>query len=233
MFDSNDYIAFMTSVQGHPAEVWWRKETHGFEEESHYWLKVPEALAGEHHKEPVWMQYHESTGSLVRPTRPLWGLKVEQDNKLEWESWKHDNHVSGGTSIEITLHGKVVWRCGSYNNLFRAVAYAQSIILRLADLPVDLNAPERDLKDRRIWYHDQPGIIRDYEMPGDRLIIEYDDPDESKGFNMMTAWKLTDKDPIPDAWHGSHIVHDSIFSDHIWWFRDEGATCPPGRVGPR
>ena len=233
-----DHLVFMTSHKGIPCEVWWRTVEHGYgESKGHYWLKVPEEITKSN--EVVWMGYTVLTGTLVCPTRPLWGLKVEQDTDLHWENWKYDNHVSGTTNIEITLNGKPVWRGGSFNDLFLAVAFAQAKILELGEIPFDFAEPEKE-KGRRVWYYDQPAVVIGYELPGDRLILQYDGPPQvipgcgiepRKGFNMLVAYKLTGKDTIPDSWHGSEVVHDSFFSDRLWWYRGEGEICPPRMTG--
>jgi len=231
------YLAYKTSHKGIECEVWWKPEVNGYGgDKSHYWLKVPKEITESDKDE--WMAYNERD-SLVCPTRPLWGLRVEQDTDFNWANWKHDDYVGGCTRIEITLYGKVVRRMGGYNNLFRSVAVAEAKILEMQEHQFDFADPD-SMIGRRVWYYDQPAIIVGHEVPEDRMILKYDGPpqvipgfgDEPRlGFNMLSAWKMTDKDHLPDSWHGSEVVHDSIFNEHMWWFRDEGQVCPPKKTG--
>ena len=145
--------------------------------------------------------------------RPCFAVEIVEKNhtKTKWD----DLRISGGCSAVIKCNGKVVYEF-SARDIQYALTHAAELVYKIGEHPFCFWEAEKEI-GRKIFYHNQPAVIKRLILDQGCVMIEHSEPDGK--FDLKHPWDK--KDDIPNEWDGAHEVKDDVFSENIWWFRED------------
>lgn len=144
---------------------------------------------------------------------------LDHYSKYDSDEWS----VKARTSCQMYCNGVHVWEFSwSGKDTDAMIAKARVLSTELTQHHgFDANDPNKII-GKKVWYHDQEGIISRHMFPEDRIVVQSAKPDGT-GFNLKERSKNKDKEDTsgwPDCeWHGSKEVHTGLFDSNIDWFR--------------
>ncbi len=144
--------------------------------------------------------------------RPAFEFRVRQENgyKHKWGGYR----LTKSVVATIIANGKSVYEFHT-RDMDYALAKCQVLAAEMTEHSFDFFDLQSN-NNRKVWYYEQPGLIKpDYYHNG-RLSIIYDGDEE--GFDLDRPWWI--RNPIEDDWHMKKEVHTDVFDSNIYWFRD-------------
>lgn len=169
-----------------------------------------------------WVPYGE------KYTQPVnaWSYIFESYNVLDhYTKYNSDDwSVKAKTSCQMFCNGINVWDfIWNGKDIDGAISEAR-VLSRKLEGHFGFNCNDVDkIIGRKVWYHDQEGVIVRHFFPEDRIVIRSEKPDKT-GFNLKESRKNRDKANVSgwpeDEWNESKEVHTGLFDSNIYWFRD-------------
>jgi len=177
-----------------------------------------EEIDGERYK---WIPYGDKYCQPVNS----WSYVFESFNKLDhYTKYGSDEwSVKAVNRCQMFCNGINVWNfIWNGADLDAMISKARVISQELVQHHgFEANDPDKII-GKKVWYHDQEGVIDRHFFPEDRIVIKSEKPDGT-GFNLKERSKNKDKvDPNdwPESdWHMSKEVHTGLFDNNIDWFR--------------
>lgn len=156
-------------------------------------------------EEPSYQNLVEYTGDGCGV---CWGIKYEPHNYLKTKWDETECRTSGGATV--TRNGQTFYFCRG------GIIEAMNMLRTVDGHPADLNQIDFDkkLEGRKIWYRSQPAVIQKYLGSDNAVIVIV--PEEGTKFSVPN--EFADELFVDDEYQDEVI--DTIFSPHIWWFRD-------------
>lgn len=181
-------------------------------------VKIPgyvHSIGGRHGENDLWMYPRDTSPchlNLVEYNLDgcgvCWGIKYEPKNYIKTKWDETEGHTSGGAMI--TRNGEPFYFCSG------GIIEAMNFLRDISEHPANLNQIDFDknLEGRKIWYRSQPAVIEKYLGGNDaRIVIVPED-----GTKFSPPNEFIDELFVEDEYEDEII--DTIFSPHIWWFRE-------------
>jgi hypothetical protein len=188
-------------------EVYEREETHKFGEwngkPNNWWVKWINHFDDNGTEEIDWIPWVDCCTN-----RLSWEITISIGNRLVY---KNDYDIRCSGSVLIKCNTKPVYWFGA-SNIEYAFARAQYLIHVMNEHPFSFVNPESEI-GRKIWYHNQPGIVSGLSLDSGDIYIKHDG---DGGFDMKHVYD--EKDEVSD-WQGQETIRDDVLSPSIWWFR--------------
>lgn len=149
--------------------------------------------------------------------RVLTRIEIEEYNYIK-ESEMSGDEIRQGGSVKVFLNGKQVggefirsWQSG--------IEIAKALHSKIMDHPAWLWEPdvEKRIEGRKVYYKNTPAVLRHY-MPDQACVM----------IDVVPGMQFPLPPHVIDDMDGEEIasdydrqsIKDSIFSPHIWWYRD-------------
>lgn len=148
-----------------------------------------------------------------------WGFTFETYNKIDHYTKYNSDDYSVETSgfCRIFCNGREVYHFVCRDMEFM-IFKARELTLRECGWGgIDPWDPDKVI-GRKVWYHDQEGVVVKHFLPDDRVVIKSERPD-GKGFN-LTKKRDQESDWPVSEWNGAKEVHTGIFDSDIYWYRN-------------
>jgi hypothetical protein len=146
-----------------------------------------------------------------------WGMKVENKNtlKIKWE----DTEMRSNYRFVITRNDEDFYSFGA-NDLDWGLSRARQLLFKVQEHPIDFNSRAfmLDIRGRKIYWREQPAIIKSYSMCGNLWIV----PDGVPRFKKCAYDDAVDEYMGADDDIGEDAgIAEDIFSESIYWFRSK------------
>ena len=141
-----------------------------------------------------------------------WGIEVKEN---KYRNYKHED-VESSFGIIITRNGDHFYDF-TCRDMSYGIAKAQTLITMIKEHPINFSSFEfeKQLIGRKIFYRDQPAIIRSYIHGQCCVMIEPDKTLIDKFSKPCWAYEDGDWDP-----YEQELKADCLEDHNIWWFRD-------------
>lgn len=135
-----------------------------------------------------------------------WGFEYRPTHY--WRNKWGESSIESGRHLVITRNGEKFY--DGIMTIHECIAYV--LDHKLDEHPLELNERgfNKNCIDRKIWYRSEPAVIESYVNGQACVIIA---PDGIERFT--TPPEFGD-----DEYYEDRNIKESIFSNHIWWFRD-------------
>ena len=141
-------------------------------------------------------------------------VRLREYNYLKTSGLSGNEVRRGGQGV-IYINGHV---CGEFffRDIMEALLNARDTIQKIHDHPIQLwDKRERDsLVGRKVWWKDEPAIITMFIAEQACVVME---PDGMESFRIPPRELEDDGGMEPED---STSIKDTIFSPHIWWWRE-------------
>ena len=141
-----------------------------------------------------------------------WGIEIKQHN---YRNFKHEC-VEQSIYVIITRNGDHFYDF-TCHDMGYGIAKAQTLITKIKEHPLDFSSFnfDKQIVGRKIFYRDQPAIVRSY-IYGQCCIMIEPDTNYIEHFT-PPCWALTDNEWDP---YEQDLKIDCLEDGNVWWFRD-------------
>jgi hypothetical protein len=172
--------------------------------ENNYW-------ACPHNEIPTYDNLVEFSGEPC-----CWGILLQSNNYLKT---KYDTEMRHNYRAIITRNDESFYTFGANNSDF-ALTKARQLLFTIQEHPIEFNQRyyEKDIINRKIYWREQPAIIKSYCIDGNLRIV----PDGIKVFKKCSYNDnvTEDMDMYDDTDDDGGIAED-LFAPSIYWFRNK------------
>lgn len=141
-----------------------------------------------------------------------WSLNVKQSNSFK-EKWG-ETRMRSSFGFEILRNGKVFYSFGA-NDMDYGIAKARKLMVEINEHPICFNEIDYHLEivGRKIYWREQPAIIKSYSMNGNLWIVPDGIPRFKKCSYEDSVTEYMDDEDYEDG------IAEDLFAPSIYWFR--------------
>lgn len=148
-----------------------------------------------------------------------WSYTFEEYNTVEHRTkWGDDSwSVNQRVFCRMYCNGREVYNFGA-REMDYAITRARYLVVEFNEnTGIQMSDPD-SMIGKKVWFHDQPGIITRHFLPDDRIVIK-SEREDGKGFD-LTRKRDKESDWPESEWNGKMEVHTGIFDKDIYWYRN-------------
>lgn len=148
-----------------------------------------------------------------------WSYTFEEYNSVEHRTkWGDDSwSVNKRVFCRMYCNGREVYHFGTMDMDY-AITKARYLVAEFNENTAIRMSDPDDIIGKKVWFHDQPGVITRHFLPDDRIVIKSERTD-GKGFD-LTRKRDVESDWPESEWNGQMEVHTGIFDKDIYWYRN-------------